>query len=195
MFYYLKGQLVFTEPTSAVVDCGGVGYKLTISTNTLAKLTSLGEMVCLYTYFYVREDAVELFGFFSLEELSAFKLLISVSGVGPKAAMAVLSVLTPEKFALAVTTGDVKAISKAQGVGGKTAARVVLELKDKVDPLEALAGRGGEAEEAPPALRDAILSLVALGNKAEDARAMAQVAYEKDPKASVQDLIRLALRK
>ena len=106
-----------------------------------------------------------------------------------------LSGLTPRELAAAIAEGDVRRLSSISGVGKKTAERIIVELKDKVDPLEALAGRGGEAEEAPPALRDAILSLVALGNKAEDARAMAQAAYEKDPKASVQDLIRLALRK
>ncbi len=132
MFYYLKGKLVYTDPTTAVIDCGGVGYKLSVSQNTLAKLSRLGEEVTLYTHMSVKEDAVELLGFYTTEELAAFKLLITVSGIGPKGAMSVLSVMTPEKFALAVSMGDTKAISKAPGVGGKTAARIVLELKDKI---------------------------------------------------------------
>ena len=132
MFYYVKGELVMTDPQSAVVDCGGVGYKLTVSMNTLSHLTETGKKVCLYTHLSVREDAVELFGFYDTDELSAFRLLISVSGVGPKAAMAILSLLSPEKFAVAVSSGDTKTLAKAQGIGAKTAARIVLELKDKL---------------------------------------------------------------
>ena len=148
MFYYIKGELVHTDPTTAVVDCSGIGYKMTISKNTLSHLTRLGEKVCLYTYFYVREDALDLIGFYSEAELEAFKLLITVSGVGPKAALAILSVLTPEKFALAVAMGDSKAIAKAQGVGGKTAARVVLELKEKV--AKTFPAESASAETAEP---------------------------------------------
>lgn len=199
MFYYLKGTLVLTEPSAAVVDCGGVGYRLTVSANTLAKLTSLGEPVCLYTYFYVREDAVELFGFFSVEELSAFKLLISVSGVGPKAAMAVLSVLTPEKFALAVTMGDAKAISKAQGVGGKTAARVVLELKDKVakefstEIADVQPDAAAAAEETVLGnVDEAVTALMVLGYTRQEAQAALKGI---PPLLPLEDMITAALRK
>ena len=161
MFYYVKGELVMTDPQSAVVDCGGVGYKLTVSMNTLSRLTELGKKVCLYTHFSVREDAVELFGFYDTEELYAFRLLISVSGVGPKAAIAILSLLSPAKFAVAVSTGDTKTLSKASGVGAKTAARIVLELKDKVsatavaDDGEAVVetARGGIIDDAIEALQ------------------------------------------
>ena len=134
MFYYIKGKLVHLEPSCAVIDAGGVGYKLTISYSTFESLPhgNTEAPVLLYTYFAVREDGVELFGFFSEQELSTYKLLISVSGVGPKAAMSILSLLTPEKFAIAVCTEDAKAISKAQGIGAKTAARIILELKDKL---------------------------------------------------------------
>ena len=198
MFYYIKGELVLTEPAAAVIDCGGVGYKLTISKNTLSRLSRLGETVCLYTYFYIREEAVELLGFYTLEELSAFKLLITVSGIGPKAAMAVLSVLTPEKFALAVSTGDAKAISKAQGVGGKMAARVVLELKDKVakefsseiaaaepsasDEEETVIGNGDEA----------ITALMVLGYTRQEAQAALKGIA---PLLPLEDMITAALRK
>lgn len=198
MFYYLKGELVLTEPSVAVIDCGGVGYKLTISKNTLSHLSRLGETVCLYTHFYVREEAVELLGFYSTEELAAFKLLISVSGIGPKAAMAVLSVLTPEKFALAVTTGDAKAISKAQGVGSKMAARVVLELKDKVAKefsaeIAAAEPEMSDAEETVLGnVDEAITALMVLGYTRQEAQAALKGI---PPLLPLEDMITAALRK
>ena len=130
MFYHIAGEYVHAEESFVVIDCGGVGYRLTVSRNTAETLgyPKGGERVKLYTYLQVREDGVELFGFYSEEELDAFRLLITVSGVGPKAAMAILSLFTPEKLAYAVAGEDVKAISRANGVGPKTAARVVLEL-------------------------------------------------------------------
>ncbi len=133
MFHHIRGELVLREPSSVVLDCNGVGYALTVSLNTGDALSgSLGKTVQLYTYLQVKEDGVELFGFCTAEELSCFRLLIGVSGVGPKAAMAVLSIFTPEKFAFTVCSEDVKALSKAPGVGAKTAARIVLELHDKL---------------------------------------------------------------
>ena len=136
MFYYISGALAYSTPNTAVIDAGGVGYKLTISQTTFEALprSIKGEEVKakLYTYMAVREDGIELFGFHSETELSSFKMLLSVSGVGPKAAMSILSLLTPEKFALAVCTEDRKTISKASGIGPKTAARIILELKDKL---------------------------------------------------------------
>ena len=136
MFYYISGKLAMANPTTAVIDAGGVGYKLTISENTYnslpARHSSEPPVAKLFTYMAVREDGIELFGFGSETELSTFKMLLSVSGVGPKAAISILSLLTPEKFALAVCTEDKKTISKANGIGPKTAARVILELKDKL---------------------------------------------------------------
>ena len=141
MFYYISGKLAALERELdrgfAVVDAGGIGYKLTVSGTTYDRMPPHLSVpqppeVKLYTYMSVREDDVELFGFATLEELSAFKMLISVSGVGPKVALSVLSLLTPEKFAMAVCSDDKKTISKANGVGAKTAARIVLELKDKL---------------------------------------------------------------
>ncbi len=136
MFYYIAGKLAHLSPTVAVIDAGGVGYKLTISQNTFESLPrATGDTLPttrLYTYMSVREDGIELFGFASEAELSSFKMLLGVSGVGPKAAMAILSHLTPEKFALAVCTDDKKTISKASGIGPKTAARIILELQDKL---------------------------------------------------------------
>lgn len=141
MFYYISGKLAMLirdgDRGVAVIDAGGVGYKFTVSGTTYDMMpphlsVSEAPTVKLFSYMSVREDGVELFGFASQEELSAFKMLISVSGVGPKVALSVLSLLTPEKFALAVCSDDKKTISKANGVGAKTAARIVLELKDKL---------------------------------------------------------------
>lgn len=135
MFYYIAGKLAHLTPNTAVVDAGGVGYKLTISQNTFESLPRGGEILPeakLYTYMSVREDGIELFGFASEAELSSFKMLLGVSGVGPKAAISILSLLTPEKFALAVCTDDKKTIAKASGIGPKTAARIILELQDKL---------------------------------------------------------------
>lgn len=136
MFYYISGKLAYATPSFAVIDAGGVGYKLTISENTYNSLpprhTVDNPVAKLFTYMAVREDGIELFGFASETELSSFKMLLSVSGVGPKAAISILSLLTPERFALAVCTEDRKTISKAVGIGPKTAARIILELKDKL---------------------------------------------------------------
>ncbi len=192
MFYYVKGELVMTDPQSAVVDCGGVGYKLTVSMNTLSRLTELGKKVCLYTHFSVREDAVELFGFYDTEELYAFRLLISVSGIGPKAAIAILSLLSPAKFALAVSTGDTKTLSKASGVGAKTAARIVLELKDKVSAT-AVADDGEAVVETARGgiIDDAIEALMVLGYQ----RQAAQKALAGCKGETLEELMRAALNK
>ena len=135
MFYYISGNLACLTQDYAVVDAGGVGYKLTVSQTTaeaLPRPVDGTRKVKLYTYLSVKEDGVDLYGFADESELYSFKLLLSVSGVGPKAAMSILSLLSPEKFALAVCTEDRKTISKANGIGPKTAARIILELKDKL---------------------------------------------------------------
>ena len=136
MFYYISGKLAHLTPSCAVIDAGGVGYKMTISQNTFEALprpsSDAADSATLYTYLSVREDGIELFGFAGEAELSTFKMLLGVSGVGPKAAISILSLLTPEKFALAVCTDDKKTISKANGIGPKTAARIILELQDKL---------------------------------------------------------------
>ncbi len=197
MFYYISGILALTTPTMAVIDCSGVGYKLTISANTLSKLAGKdGTKVKLYTYFSVREDAQELYGFFTEEEQLAFTMLISVSGVGPKAAIAILSVLTPEKLSLAISTGNAKEISKAQGVGAKTAARVVLELKDSAGKLA-----GGSDLSA----YDSVDTVVASDSKLSDVEAAltvlgysrSEVAFALrgvDKSLDAEEIIRLALR-
>lgn len=197
MFYYLEGKLFLPDLATAVVDCGGVGYRLTISGTTRSAIaTKSGQTVRLYTYLSVREDAMELFGFADETELAAFTQLISVSGVGPKAAIAILSVLTAERLNKAVLTGDVKAISAAQGVGAKIAARIVLELKDKL--AKAL---GVSAEDLPvasdgkangaEALSDALNALMVLGYT----RGEATAALKKVNPAgkSTEDLIKEGL--
>ncbi len=151
MFYYINGKLTHLAPGFAVLDVGGVGYRLTVSGTTYNAMpprsASNPPSVRLYTHLAVREDDIELFGFATEAELSSFRMLISVSGVGPKAAMSVLSFLTPEKFALAVCTDDRKTIAKANGIGPKTAARIILELKDKM-----LRENGGELSSGGGAL-------------------------------------------
>ena len=131
MFYFLKGALALLKPTFAVIDAGGVGYKITIGERTYAALSGKSEAK-LFTHLAVREDGQELFGFLTEAELDTFLLLTSVSGVGPKGAIAILSHFTPEQFVMAVCTEDKKAIAKASGIGPKIAARIILELHDKL---------------------------------------------------------------
>lgn len=173
MLYHVKGELALCEASLAVVDCGGVGYALTVSMNTANTLASfLGKEVFLFTHLQVREDGVELFGFGSKEELSVFRLLISVSGVGPKAALSILSCLTPDRFAYAVCTEDVKALSRAPGIGGKTAARIVLELKDKISKEQMQGDLASLTDKAP-----AIAAAPDKGVMKEAADALAVLGY------------------
>lgn len=132
MIYSVRGKLIHKEPFLAVVECSGIGYSCRTTYSTAAQLGETGSEVFLYTYLHVREDSVELFGFYSKQELNCFKMLISVSGVGPKAALAILSDIDAQRFALTVASGDSKAFTKTKGVGPKLAQRIVLELKDKI---------------------------------------------------------------
>lgn len=131
MLYSVRGNIIHIEQGFVVVECGGVGYRCQTTLSTL-KNVKVGSEATLYTHLNVREDAVELFAFSSLSELSTFRTLISVSGVGPKMALSLLSELTPEQVAMCVTMGDVKSLTRAQGVGPKLAQRIILELKDKM---------------------------------------------------------------
>lgn len=199
MFYYLSGELALTDVSTAVIDCGGVGYKLTVSQNTMSALdrTARGGKVKLYTHMAVREDDVELFGFYSTEELDAFRLLIGVSGIGPKAAMGVLSAFTPDGLARAIYNEDTKAISKANGIGAKGAARIVLELKGKfsadVSPLstDAVGAPASAPAAAGGTLTEAAEALLSLGySRPEINAALAKIdAAGKD----AGEIIRLAL--
>ena len=142
MFYYVSGTVAHMGPYLAVVDCGGVGYACRTTNHTLSRLKQ-GEKAKLYTYLNVREDAMELYGFATENERNCFELLISVSGVGPKAALSILSAATPESLAMSVITGDEKALTVAPGIGKKIAQRIILELKDKL--AKGQISPGGEA--------------------------------------------------
>lgn len=144
MFYYLKGSITHIEGSIVVVDCSGVGYLCYSTTNTLSKL-KMGEECKLFTYMNVREDAMDLYGFATLEEKHLFVQLISVSGVGPKAGLGMLSGSSPSQLALAIITGDEKALTVAPGIGKKIAQRVILELKDKLAKGQTLTLGGGES--------------------------------------------------
>ncbi len=201
MIYHVNGALELCEPTFCVIDCGGVGYKLSISENTYGSIVGhVGEKMKLLTYLQVREDDVELYGFKTNDELSAFKLLITVSGVGPKAAMAILSLMTPDRLASAICTEDAKSISKASGVGPKTAARVVLELKDKMAKQVFAVNAGATSNTSAPNvsigassnLSEALDALMVLGyNRSDAQRALVGI----DPNLDVTKIIPLALNK
>ncbi len=197
MYYYIKGELVIAEPNVAVVDAGGVGYKMTISGNTLGKLAGKnGSLVKLYTHLAVREDAMELYGFYTLEELSTFRLLISVSGVGAKSAVSILSLMSSERFAAAVMTGDSKSIAKAQGIGAKTAARIVLELKDKVKKELSVDSDISEISDYQPEgennISEAANALIVLGYTRTEAMYALKGASPTD---EIESLIKKALAK
>lgn len=132
MFAYINGKIADKANNYVVIDAGGVGYKIFMSTKAIEKLNEIGEMQKVYTYYYVREDNISLYGFLSNEELRMFELLLSVSGIGAKSALAILSEITPSSFALAVITSDDSKLVKIPGIGKKTAARMILELKDKL---------------------------------------------------------------
>lgn len=194
MIYNVRGTLTYTDINYAVVECGGVGFKCFVSMTTLKELPPLGKEANLYTYLAVREDAMDLFGFATQQELDAFKLLITVSGVGPKAAMAVLSVLPPDRLSIAVSSGDVKSIQSAQGVGKKTAERIVLELKDKMlglAPSNAAAVQSIQAVASNSDAQEAVEVLVSLGFNQSDA---ATVVGAMDKGLSVDDMIRKGLK-
>ena len=198
MFYHIMGELVAVESNSAIIDCNGVGYCLTVSNNKRSKLTQFGKKVKLYTHFCVREDGVELFGFIDIEERDTFRLLITVSGVGPKAAINVLSALTPAGLATAIMNGDTKLISKAQNVGAKTAARIVLELKDKISKTASGYSDDASYVEVPSAagsskLSEAQNALMVLGYSQSDA---VSALKGIDPsKYELEDIIREALKR
>ena len=199
MIYSVKGTLTVKELGFAVIECGGVGYGCRTSYNTVSQLGDIGSEAKLYTYLYVREDVVELFGFATLQELSCFKLLISVSGVGPKAATAILSDVTPEKFALLVASGDSKAFTKTKGIGAKTAQRLVLELKDKISSesisgsisSDAAAFAGVASAEPSSAVSEALEALMVLGYTQGET---APILGKLDPSLSTQELIKETLR-
>jgi Holliday junction DNA helicase RuvA len=192
MFYSVRGTLIHLESGVAVVECGGVGFKCLTSFHTLRSLPQVGEETTLYTYLNVREDALDLFGFATQSELSCFKMLTGVTGVGPKVGLAILSELTPEQVAAAVATGDSRALTRASGVGPKLAQRIALELRDKVKGMKAAQG---SAEAGPISASanagSAVEALTVLGYSPADA---SSVVAQFDSSLPVEELIRLALR-
>lgn len=195
MFYYLTGKISILDANLAVVDCGGVGYACHTSNYTLAQLR-VGEEKRLYTYCNIKEDAFDIFGFATREELRLFELLLTVTGVGAKVALSILSAATPDQLTLAIATGDEKTLSMAQGVGKKMAQRILLELKDKVGgELDFTGTVSTGAPAAAPKngkIGTATAALVELGyTQAEVARALKGADAEK---LSVEELVRYGLR-
>lgn len=204
MIAKLKGLVEGQEEGAALIDVNGVVYRTLSSARTLGALPARGEAVVLETEYLVIQDVPTLIGFGSLAELEAFRLLVTVNGVGPKAALAILSVHTPDALFAAIANGDAKAIQTAKGVGAKAAARIITDLRDKVGAFAGLGagatgasapGSGGGATVEGVAAQDAISALTNLGySQPEAARAVAGVLQD-DPQADVSALIRLALKK
>lgn len=198
MFYSLTGKVIHTDEQSVALSCGGVGFKCFTTQNTLESIRRAQDSdVTVFTHLNVREDALDLFGFYTEQELDAFKLLISVSGVGPKAALSILSQLTPDNFAVAVSSGDAKAITAANGVGPKLAQRVIMELKDKIAGVSFISAESSSVSSAVNAANsksntaEAIAALTALGYSQTEA----SVAISKlSPELSVEELIKGALK-
>lgn len=169
MIAYVNGMIDDIGEDNVVVDVGGIGYNVRISADTAARLPGIGEKVKLYTYTNVREDAIQLFGFLSRNDLDIFKKCITVNGIGPKGALAILSVLDADTLRFAIMSGDAKAISKAPGIGARTAERLILELKDKVKVEDTAIGReisdnaAGIGSVDTPQKKEAVEALVSLG--------------------------------
>ena len=202
MFYYISGELTYKDLGTCVLDCGGVGYKLTVSQITSEALAMhVGKKVKLFTYLAVRENEIELFGFASEEERSCFNMLTSVSGVGPKVAMNILSAMTPERLSVAISTEDVKAIAKAPGIGAKTAARIILELKDKIAkdiyiPDAASLIRGSSSKPTSASSKNITEATEALAVLGYDKNTIISVLKDIDTaNTDVGEIIRLALKK
>jgi Holliday junction DNA helicase RuvA len=195
MIYSLTGEIVAVELNGFAIQSGGVAFFCFSTMNTMQKVGAKGSQATVFTYMNVREDAMELYGFYTRNELEAFKQLITVSGVGPKAALAILSVMTPDQLALSIASGDAKAITKAQGVGAKIAQRIVLELKNKFstdltaeqsDVVAAIQSADTSAD-----FSEAIEALIQLGySRSEAAAAVSKL----DKSLPVEELIRLALK-
>lgn len=200
MFYYIKGALAFLSPTVCAVDAGGVAYKLSISGTTYNSLSvkNTDDEIKLFTHLAVREDAMELYGFASEGELDTFEMLITVSGVGPKAALSILSALSSESLSIAVSSGDWHSIARANGVGPKTAQRVVLELKDKVikqfesGNVTSFTSEKGVGSSGANVISEAINALCVLGYTRQVASSAVTKAAE--PGLSVEDTITKALK-
>ncbi len=198
MFSYIKGTLEEVSPEAVTVDTAGIGWRLLVPASVLDSLPPLGSEVKLYTSFQVREDDMTLYGFLSRQDRTMFEMLLMVSGVGPKAAMGILSALTPDELRMAIVAGDARTISKAQGIGAKTAQRVILDLKDRISPEDILTGSlsspGTQKDASQPAsITDSIEALMALGfSMAEASGAVRRVegAAEKSSDAIIKEALK-----
>lgn len=198
MYAYIKGELAEINTDHIVVEAGGIGYQVFISLQTFDYLPSIGENLKIYTYLYLREDAMILYGFLTKDDLELFKLLISVSGIGPKGGLAILSTLEADDLRFAILSGDAKAISKAPGVGGKTAQRVILELKDKLSLEDAFEAKTEHVQKNAAAAggsvkNDAVMALTALGySSTESLKAVSAVEITED--MDVEEVLKAALK-
>ncbi len=195
MFAYIKGKLESKLNNYIVIDVGGIGYKVFMSESNIERLGELGEIVKVHTYYYVREDNISLYGFITSEELRMFELLIGVSGIGAKSAITMLSNISPSSFALAVISNDISQLIKIQGIGKKTAQRIILELKDKLKTEEAVMNTENKEIKnkivEDNKVQEAISALQVLGyNRKEIEKALEKI--EKD-NLSIEDIIRKAL--
>ncbi|WP_029232721.1 Holliday junction branch migration protein RuvA [Butyrivibrio sp. VCB2006] len=207
MIAYVNGILESIEEGNAVVDVNGIGYNVNISGSTMDRMPGIGEAVKLYTYTNVKEDAFTLFGFLSRDELNLFKMLITVNGIGPKGGLSILSVMTPDDLRFAILAGDSKSLSKAPGIGKKTAERITLELRDKLKVTEdellsggagagAMAGGSFETDGINPARDEAVAALVALGYNSTDSMKAVRKVLVVNPEAGedTEKLLKLALK-
>ena len=203
MYAYRKGILEEITEDAVVVEAGGIGYNIKVSASTADLLPGIGSEVKVYTYTLVREDAFSLYGFLTRDDLDIFKKLITVSGIGPKGGLAILSVMSADALRFAVMAGDAKAIAKAPGVGAKTAERVILDLRDKISLEDTLRGMGGDLGSGQAAdasgtadnlmKREAIEALVALGYSASDATAAVK-KVEAGAEATSETILKQALK-
>lgn len=198
MIYSLRGKLIHVGENTAVIECGGVGYLCSTTRTTLNALPAQGSEVMLYTYMNVREGAIDLFGFATIAEQNCFRRLTSVSGVGPKVALGILSELKPDQLMLSLVSQDVKSLTRAAGVGKKLAERILLELRDKVkneelsEQLQQVSQVADQLSDGSGNVAEAVSALVVLGySQSEAARAIAG----QPPETSVQELIKLGLKK
>ena len=195
MFAYINGMLVNKEINAVVVETGGIGYRIFMPSNCIRNLPEIGANVKIHTYYYVREDNISLFGFNTLEELKMFELLLSVSGIGAKSAVVMVSEMNPSNFALSVISGDVSGLVKIPGIGNKTAQRIILELKDKLKTESAIVKAETEIDDSIDrgnnSIEEAIAALQVLGyQKREVQNALAKIQVQD---MSVEDVIKKAL--
>ena len=196
MITFLRGSIIEKQPTRAVLDVAGVGYEVLIPLSSFDRLPMIGETCLIHTVDHVREDNHQLFGFMTPEERDMFTMLCGVNGIGPKLALSALSGLAVRDIKAAVVEGDVKRLSSISGVGKKMAERMVVELKHKISAGEAFEAVAGERDDEHTGLRDAVLALVALGYKQEQARTMVGKVTKSHPNVTgVEDIIKLALAK